>query len=132
MSVTELLQMAVEACLAAGGEILRVYRDETVEVKLKADQSPLTLADTVSNETITGVLASCGIPILSEESAQAPYGDRKDWERCWIVDPLDGTKEFISRNGDFTVNIALVGKGKPLAGAVFAPVTGELNTGSYL
>ena len=130
MKVDALLLLAVEASLVAGRAILKIYSDGNTGVTWKSDQSPLTEADRLSDELITSVLGPTGIPVLSEESAQAPYPTRKDWKRCWIVDPLDGTREFIGRNGDFTVNIALVEQGKPIAGVVFAPVTGELYFGS--
>lgn len=106
----------------AGDEIMKVYaRDFTVEVK--DDQSPLTEADKSSNEVILKHLHANypAIPIISEETANAPYDERKYWKRFWLVDPLDGTKEFIRKNGEFTVNIALIEDGMPMVGIVYAP-----------
>lgn len=107
---------------------MEIYDDPGAdfEVERKADDSPLTVADRRANETICDMLASTGIPILSEEIAAAPYETRASWERLWIVDPLDGTKEFIKRRDDFTVNIALVENGVPVAGVVYLPVFGTL------
>ncbi len=86
----------------------------------------MTLADSAADAIITEGLKelTSGVPILSEESVAAPYEERKDWARFWLVDPLDGTREFIKRNGEFTVNIALIDKGRPTLGVVYAPVTG--------
>ena len=112
---------AVAAALQAGGSILDVYRsDFTVETK--ADRSPLTQADMQSHRIIKDKLARHGIPFVSEEGRDLPYAQRSRWERLWIVDPLDGTKEFVKRNGEFTVNIALIEMGVPVMGVVYAPV----------
>jgi len=114
----------------AGQAILSVYDDPELSEKVdyKSDHSPLTLADKRSNEVIVTHLASLSpdIPILSEESAQAGYDIRRNWEKFWLVDPLDGTKEFINRNGEFTVNIALIEHRKPVLGVIYVPVTGCL------
>lgn len=126
MNELKLLIIAVNAALKAGNAILGVYYSEDHEIQGKSDLSPLTLADRRSNEIILEELKQTGIPVVSEESLQAPYEVRKDWNHCWIVDPLDGTKEFIKRNDEFTVNIALVHHGKPVIGVIFTPVTGEL------
>jgi 3'(2'), 5'-bisphosphate nucleotidase len=112
---------AIQAALAAGRVILEIY-DSEFAVEYKADNSPLTRADRQSNDLIIGALSRFKIPVLSEEGREIPYQERKTWERLWIVDPLDGTKEFIKRNGEFTVNIALVEYGLPVLGVVFAPV----------
>lgn len=107
----------------AGEAILQVYaKGFTVEVK--DDKSPLTEADRASNQVIVEGLERLypHIPIISEENKQIPYEERKDWSYCWIVDPLDGTKEFIKKNGEFTVNIALVHQGEPVLGVVYVPV----------
>ena len=90
-------------------------------MEYKTDSSPLTLADRRSHEVIVKHLSEFDIPILSEEGKNIPYADRKSWERLWIVDPLDGTKEFVKRNGEFTVNIALVENHKPMLGVIFVP-----------
>jgi 3'(2'), 5'-bisphosphate nucleotidase len=106
----------------AGEEILRHYQSDA-PVRLKDDRSPLTVADEASHECIVAGLADLDpdIPIVSEEGAIAPWPERKAWERFWLVDPLDGTKEFINRNGEFTVNIALIEQGRPTMGVVLAP-----------
>ncbi len=88
--------------------------------------SPLTLADKKCNDVINSYLIKTAHPIISEENRQLEYQERKDWDTCWIVDPLDGTKEFVKRNGEFTVNIALVKQGKPLLGVIYVPDTKEL------
>ena len=95
--------------------------DSDFEVKKKRDASPLTAADLASNEVLTAALEPY-YPVLSEESASVPYEKRKDWNRFWLIDPLDGTKEFVKRNGEFTVNVALIENGSPVAGWVYAPV----------
>ncbi|MEZ4874782.1 MAG: 3'(2'),5'-bisphosphate nucleotidase CysQ [Flavobacteriaceae bacterium] len=118
-------KVALMAAIAAGKEILKVY-DTSFKVMVKEDASPLTLADQNANEVINSHLQKTDIPIISEENKQIPFSERKDWDLCWIVDPLDGTKEFVKRNGEFTVNIALVEKGKPTLGVIYVPVTREL------
>lgn len=120
-----LLIAAIKAALAAGTEILMVY-DTNFDVEQKNDDSPLTQADKNANEVINEYLKPTQIPIISEENRQLDYAERKDWDRCWIVDPLDGTKEFIKRNGEFTVNIALIENGNPVLGVIYVPVTKEL------
>ena len=90
------------------------------------DQSPLTKADIKSNEIIINDLQKIGIPIISEESAQIPFSERKNWTQFWLVDPLDGTKEFLNRNGEFTVNIALIDNQEPILGVIFLPAKGIL------
>tara|TARA_Y100001970_G_C14044598_1_gene755648 strand:+ start:146 stop:970 length:825 start_codon:yes stop_codon:yes gene_type:complete len=106
----------------AGKKIMQVYQTE-FDVKLKEDLSPVTKADQLANEIITKELNALDIknPILSEEGRNIDYLDRKNWDMYWLVDPLDGTKEFIKRNGDFTVNIALIKGGEPKLGVVYAP-----------
>ncbi len=122
------VRIAIAAATEAGEAILEVYgRDFAVE--FKEDQSPLTEADRASHACIVRHLAPTGIPVVSEEEEDAPYETRKDWPMQWLVDPLDGTKEFVKRNGDFTVNIALLEQGRPVMGVVLAPVTGELFVG---
>ena len=107
-----------------------VYEREDLGVEYKDDSSPLTLADKRCNEVINSYLIRTDIPIISEENKQISFEDRKDWDECWIVDPLDGTKEFIKRNGEFTVNIALIKKGRPLLGVIYVPVSKELYVGN--
>ncbi len=114
------LQIAIKASLEAGKVIMQVY-DTAFDVEIKDDKSPLTEADKKANDIINSFLIPTGIPIISEENKQTDYNVRKTWETCWVVDPVDGTKEFIKRNGEFTVNIALVTSGKPVLGAIYVP-----------
>lgn len=114
--------IAKEAAKVAGIEILKVYQKPNFEQALKSDDSPLTEADTASHNAIKPFLEKTGIPILSEEGKSIPFDERKDWNQFWCVDPLDGTKEFIKRNGEFTVNIALIEHGKSVFGVVYLPV----------
>jgi 3'(2'), 5'-bisphosphate nucleotidase len=115
----------------AGAAIMRVY-EAGFTVQRKEDNSPLTLADLESQRVIIEGLAEMtpGIPILAEESAQAPWGERQSWRELWVVDPLDGTREFVKRNGEFTVNIALVREHEPVLGVVSAPAQGLLYWGA--
>jgi 3'(2'), 5'-bisphosphate nucleotidase len=108
----------------AGREILEIY-DTEFEVESKDDQSPLTAADLAAHRVIVEGLAALtpSWPILSEESDEIPVSERQAWERYWLVDPLDGTREFVKRNGEFTVNIALIEDGVPVLGVVHVPVT---------
>ena len=126
-----LLNLAVRAALEAGAEIMRIYLDPKQDfgIEKKADNSPLTLADKAAHNCIVRHLAPTGIPILSEEGAHLPYEERRKWHRLWVVDPLDGTKEFIKKNGEFTVNIALVEDGLPILGVIYVPVKKVLYTG---
>lgn len=116
------LKLAIHASLLAGKAIMEIY-DTEFEVEHKVDESPLTEADKRSNEIINSYLLPTGIPIISEENKQVAYSERKNWSKCWVVDPVDGTKEFIKRNGEFTVNIALVEKGKPILGVIYVPAS---------
>lgn len=120
------MKIAIEAAIAAGNEILSVYESGDFAVEAKADNSPLTKADKLAHVTIVATLKKTGVPVLSEESKAIPYAERAAWTQLWIVDPLDGTKEFISRNGEFTVNIALIQEGKPVLGVIYVPVLHEL------
>jgi 3'(2'), 5'-bisphosphate nucleotidase len=115
----------------AGAAILEVYAGQ-FEVTDKADHSPLTLADLRSHELITQGLAKIdsAIPVLSEEASEISFGKRRAWNRYWLVDPLDGTREFVSRNGEFTVNIALVEEHRAIAGVVYVPVRDVLYFGT--
>ena len=121
-----LLNTAIIAALEASKAILEIYHSGAFDIEIKGDNSPLTKADTASHNVIMSYLESTDIPVLSEEGRDIPYQERKDWRQLWIVDPIDGTKEFIKRNGEFTVNIALIENKKPLIGVIFVPVTGEL------
>ncbi|WP_445381926.1 3'(2'),5'-bisphosphate nucleotidase CysQ [Robiginitalea sp. IMCC43444] len=120
---------ALQAALSAGKAILNYYNEDDYELGYKEDNTPLTSADLAANTIITEALGKTGIPIISEESPKVPYLERKDWEQCWIVDPLDGTKEFVGRNGEFTVNIALCRLGKPVLGVIYVPLSRELYLG---
>ncbi len=115
-----LLSTALSAAAKAGREIMEVYQT-SFDVDYKLDRSPVTDADRRAHEAIAKVLAVSGLPILSEEGKDIPFEKRRSWKNFWMVDPLDGTKEFINRNGEFTVNIALVEDGIPVLGVVFAP-----------
>jgi 3'(2'), 5'-bisphosphate nucleotidase len=127
--IERLLKIAVDA----GQAILTVYNnpEEAGLIKLKTDESPLTLADEASHTIIEQGLQALTpeIPILSEEGADIPYEERQGWETFWCVDPLDGTKEFIRRNGEFTVNIALISNHQPVLGVIYVPVSGTLYYG---
>ena len=115
MNFQDLLKTAINASIQAGHAIMEVYASN-FEVEHKTDQSPLTLADKNSNTVIEKFLFKTNIPILSEEGAKTPYSERKNWEYSWLVDPLDGTKEFVKRNCEFTVNIAMIHNGNPIMG----------------
>ena len=126
--MNEWLDIAVRAALDAGQEILKIYAKD-FEIEFKADESPLTSADKAAHEIIIRALESTPYPVLSEESAEVDFAIRKQWKQYWLVDPLDGTKEFIKKNGEFTVNIALIDQGAPVMGVVFAPVLDALYYG---
>ena len=134
-TLDKLLEIAIRTSINAGKEILQVYSSE-FSVEKKEDNSPLTFADKKSHEIIFISLSETQIPILSEEGKEIPFAERKKWNLLWIVDPLDGTKEFVKRNGEFTVNIALVENGKPVLGVIYSPVKKDLyfsskNIGAY-
>jgi 3'(2'), 5'-bisphosphate nucleotidase len=116
----------LELAEAAGDAIMEVYRNADLDTEYKEDDSPLTKADLRSQEIIASSLreATPSLPLLAEESEETPYEERKDWDRFWMVDPLDGTKEFLKQNGEFTVNIAVIEEGSPILGVVHAPAMG--------
>ena len=120
----------LEIAREAGRAILEVYSHD-FKVDFKSDQTPLTNADRASHDIIVRRLQQHfpGIPVLSEEGANIPYQVRSSWQYFWLVDPLDGTKEFVKKNGEFTVNIALIGDGVPVLGVVYVPVTDVLYWG---
>ncbi|MBK3519590.1 3'(2'),5'-bisphosphate nucleotidase CysQ [Carboxylicivirga marina] len=124
-----LTNIAIRAALDAGKEMLKIFNSDDFGVRLKSDDSPLTEADLKSHHIIADALKSTDIPVLSEEGAELSHNERKDWTKLWIVDPLDGTKEFVKRSGEFTVNIALVEHQKPIMGVVLAPYLGWLYWG---
>lgn len=115
-------KIAIMASLKAGEAIMEVY-NSVFEVEYKDDKSPLTAADKNANNIINSFLIPTKIPIISEENKQTEFSVRKKWNTCWVVDPVDGTKEFIKRNGEFTVNIAFVENGKPQLGVIYVPAT---------
>lgn len=117
----------------AGKAILSIYNDADFSkvVDFKTDNSPLTLADQASHQVIDKGLKEAypEIPVISEEGSQVAYEERRNWPYFWLIDPLDGTKEFINRNGEFTVNIALIKDRKPVLGVIYTPVTDDLYEG---
>lgn len=127
--IQEDYKIAIEAAVRGGAQIMEVYGQDDFGVEIKEDKSPLTIADKRCNDVINDFLVRTPIPVISEENKQLEYDERKDWSSCWIVDPLDGTKEFVKRNGEFTVNIALVKNGQPLFGVIYVPVSKELYVG---
>ena len=117
----QLMAKAYNAAVRAGALILEIYKHEYYHVSMKNDSSPLTIADRRAHETIKEYLGSTRIPILSEEGREMLYDERKNWELFWLVDPLDGTKEFINGNNEFTVNIALMSDNEAVASVVYVP-----------
>ncbi|WP_026934150.1 3'(2'),5'-bisphosphate nucleotidase CysQ [Christiangramia echinicola] len=120
--MNENLNIAIGAAIEAGNVIMKVYGSEDFKVENKDDDSPLTQADLRANAVINSYLNNTSIPIISEENKQTDFDQRKNWTNCWIVDPLDGTKEFIKRNGEFTVNIAYIANNLPKLGVIYVPV----------
>jgi len=125
-----LVEGVLAACKTASVRILDVYEGD-FEVEHKDDDSPLTRADMASHETLVDALGQLtpDIPVLSEESAEVEFETRRHWSRLWVVDPLDGTREFVKRNGEFTINVALVEDQRPVLGVIMLPVTGEAYSG---
>jgi 3'(2'), 5'-bisphosphate nucleotidase len=124
MNLIEIVKEINQIAVDAGEVIMEIYEDESqFEVSLKSDDSPLTKADRAANQIICDRLIKLtpDIPIISEENKEIPYGQRKDFEMAWLVDPVDGTKEFIKRNGEFTVNIALISQQEIVLGVVYVP-----------
>lgn len=126
IDVEALLILAMQAAEEGCREILKVYESGDFQEEAKGDKSPLTLADKNAHEKIASILEPAGLPILSEEGKNVPFEERRSWNHFWMVDPLDGTKEFIKRNGEFTVNIALIHRNAPILGVVAVPVTHEI------
>ena len=133
------IEKVVEIAERAGNKILEIYNNSDFSkiVDFKSDNSPLTLADKESHKIIDAELKElASFPVLSEEGKSVPFEERKNWDIFWLVDPLDGTKEFIKRNGQFTVNIALIVKGEPVLGVIYVPVTeityyGKKDSGAF-
>lgn len=115
------LLTAINASLEGGKAIMQIYEREDFDIEIKKDKSPLTAADKKAHETILAALESTGLPVLSEEGKDTPYEERAGRTYFWLVDPLDGTKEFINRNGEFTVNIALIHEQLPVLGVIYVP-----------
>lgn len=128
MKLTQNIQI-INAISKAGRAILDIYESDDFGVETKSDASPLTKADQLANEILVETLEQFNIPILSEEGKDIDYSLRKDWKEFWLVDPLDGTKEFIKKNGEFTVNVAKIIRGKAWLGFVYAPVLGDFYLG---
>ena len=128
------IQNIIEIAIEAGRAIIEVYNSDDFNIEMKSDNSPLTRADLAAHDLIKEKLISLypSIPILSEEGKDIPYEERKNWDRFWLVDPLDGTKEFIKKNGEFTVNIALIENNEPTLGIIYAPAYNNVNSsGSF-
>ena len=135
-----MIEIAIQAAVKAGERIKEIYdkfdNDANIDytadtiVSYKSDNSPLTLADKEANKVIEKYLKPLGLPILSEEGKITPYSERKNWEKFWLIDPLDGTREFVKRNGNFTVNIALMENNIPVVGIIYVPVSGVLYVGN--
>lgn len=123
-----LVELVCRAALSGGKAILKVYESDFA-IEHKDDKSPLTEADKQAHQAIAKELDTTDYPVLSEEGRDIPYDERKNWEYFWMVDPLDGTKEFIKRNGEFTVNIALIHDQKAVMGVIYVPVKDELYVG---
>jgi 3'(2'), 5'-bisphosphate nucleotidase len=124
------LCIAIRSALLAGAAVLEVYGSE-FSVADKSDGSPVTLADRRSHEMIARELSATGLPVLSEEGRNIPFEQRRNWNLFWLVDPLDGTKEFVHRRGEFTVNIALIKEYRPVLGVIFLPVANLLYAASF-
>jgi len=130
MNYVELIDPIVALAGQAGDAILEVYASD-FDVQSKGDESPLTQADLASNRQIVSGLAEMtpDLPVISEETGLPTYGERSKWPTYWLIDPLDGTREFVNRNGEFTVNIALIADGRPVFGVVHVPVQGKTYVG---
>jgi len=126
MKLSKNLKLAIEASIQAGKKIIEIYNSDDFNLEYKLDDSPITLADTASNKIIENILEASNIPILSEEGNILDFNKRKYLKQLWIVDPLDGTKEFINKNDEFTVNISLIENSKPVIGVIYAPALNVL------
>lgn len=115
------LELSIKLSREAGRAIMDIYNEGDISFSSKSDNSPLTLADIASNRVLMDGLSRTALPVLSEENKEVPYEVRKDWKEFWLIDPLDGTKEFIKRNGEFTVNIALIKDNRPVLGVIYVP-----------
>ena len=126
MKLSQNLKLAIDASIQAGKKIIEIYNSDNFNLEYKLDDSPLTLADTASNKIIENILETSNIPILSEEGNILDFNNRKDLKYLWIVDPLDGTKEFVKKNNEFTVNISLIENSVPVIGVIYAPALNVL------
>lgn len=129
--INKMIDASILAAISAGHEILKIYNDPLTDfsIERKSDKSPLTIADKAAHKTIIYHLQKTKLPILSEEGKHIPFKTRKSWKTFWLVDPLDGTKEFIKRNDEFTVNIALIENNTPIIGVIYVPVTQTIYAG---
>ena len=126
MKLSQNLKLAIDAAIQAGKKIIEIYNSDDFNLEYKLDDSPLTIADTASNKIIENILEASNIPILSEEGNILDFNNRKNLKHLWVVDPLDGTKEFIKKNNEFTVNIALIENSIPVIGVIYAPALNVL------
>ena len=126
----QLLEIAEYAALQAGRAIIEIYQSGEFHTEIKQNESPLTKADKKSHKIITRHLRKTNLPVLSEEGINIDFRERKRCEYFWLIDPLDGTKEFINKNGEFTINVALIQRNTPIAGLIYAPVIDTLYKGS--
>jgi 3'(2'), 5'-bisphosphate nucleotidase len=129
MDIKQLFNLALEAICHANDKVLEIYQTSHYQISYKSDKSPVTKADMASSDLICKVLDQSGIPVVCEETTEIPYQKRKSLPYFWLVDPLDGTKEFISRNGEFTVNIALIENNRPILGLIAIPTQNLLYFG---
>lgn len=132
MNSKDLENIVVSASLEAGAAIKSIYLQANFSIETKTDNSPLTAADKVSHQVILKYLNNTPYPIISEEGCDVDFEIRKNWDTYWLIDPLDGTKEFIKKNGEFTTNIALIREKKPILGAIYSPIRKELYVGGKL
>lgn len=126
-----LIMRAVNAAVQAGAEIMRIYKHNDYGVSLKSDSTPITIADRMAHDRIKASLGDTCIPILSEEGREMLYDERRNWDMFWLVDPLDGTVEFIKGNNEFTVNIALIHDSKCIGSVVYVPYYKKMYVGEY-
>lgn len=130
MDIKPFIQIAENAAIDAGRSIIEIYDSDNFETEIKDNATPVTRADKLAHEILTQSLSKTGLPILSEEGMNIDYKERKLWDYFWLIDPLDGTKEFIHKNGEFTVNIALMKANVPVAGVILRPSSGSLYSGA--
>jgi 3'(2'), 5'-bisphosphate nucleotidase len=131
MNEIQLTDKAIKAALLAGAEVMKVYSSPDFEIQTKHDHTPVTKADFLAQKIILSTLLNTNLPTISEESEVISFAQRKDWKLFWMIDPLDGTKEFINRNGEFTVNIALIDKNSPVAGVIYVPESQTIYVGIH-